>query len=407
MNIESSERKKVELKLIEAKTEADDANNAKSEFLSSMSHELRTPMNAISGFAQLLLYNSAQSLNEQQKGNVQEIIKASNHLLELINEILNLAKIESGNVDLTIETVSYSEVIQECLSLMGTLINGRDLKISFSFNDTNISLREISDTNVFMHVDRIRLKQILLNLISNAVKYNVEEGSISVMCDVLNSIVRISVVDTGKGISADGQKELFKSFNRLGEENGSIEGSGIGLVITKKLVELMGGNIGAESELGVGSTFWVEFPLANSTDDNSIDKKEMDIDDVSEGDIEDTVLYIEDNPANLRLVEQILLSRTKVKMISAHEPNLGLELAFSKLPNLILLDLNLPGMSGFEVLKKLKENDKTKNIPVFAVSANAMIIDIEKGMEAGFDDYITKPIDVKTFIVSVTKILKK
>ena len=407
LNIESSERKNAEIKLVEAKKEADDASNAKSEFLSSMSHELRTPMNAISGFAQLLLYDSDQSLNDMQKGNVKEIIKASNHLLELINEILNLAKIEAGNVDLTIETVSYSEVIQECLSLMETLINDRHLKVSLLFNGNAISMREVSETNVFMHADRMRLKQILLNLLSNAVKYNVEEGSLSVMCDVLNSIVRISVVDTGKGISSDGKKELFKSFNRLGQENGSIEGSGIGLVITKKLVELMGGNIGVESELGVGSTFWIEFPLVNSTNDNNVDKKEEDINVVSEGAIEDTVLYIEDNPANLRLVEQILSSRTKVKMISAHEPNLGLELAFSKLPDLILLDLNLPGMSGFEVLKKLKENDNTKNIPVFAVSANAMIIDIEKGMDAGFDDYITKPIDVKTFIVSVTKILKK
>lgn len=407
LNIESSERKNVELELVEAKKEADNASSAKSEFLSSMSHELRTPMNAISGFAQLLLYNSDKTLNDMQKGNVKEIIKASNHPLELINEILNLAKIEAGNVDLTIETVSYSEVIQECLSLMETLINDRHIKISFSFNGNNISVREISDTKVFMHVDRMRIKQILLNLLSNAVKYNVEEGSISVRCDVLNSIVRISVVDTGKGISTDGKKELFKSFSRLGEENGSIEGSGIGLVITKKLVELMGGNIGVESELDVGSTFWIEFPLVNSSNENSVNKKETDTDSASEGDIEDTVLYIEDNPANLRLVEQILSSRTKVKMISAHEPNLGLELAFSKLPDLILLDLNLPGMSGFEVLKKLKENDKTKNIPVIAVSANAMMIDIEKGMEAGFDDYITKPIDVKTFIVSMTKILKK
>ena len=259
-----------------------------------------------------------------------------------------------------------------------------------------------------MHVDRMRLKQILLTVLSTAVKYNVEEGSISVMCDVSNSVVRISVVDTGKGISTDGVKELFTSFNRLGEENGSIEDSGIGLVITKKLVELMGGNIGAESELGRGSTFWVEFPSVSPADSSVNESSKTDTNLPLEQAVQkDTVLYIEDNPANLRLVEQILSSRTNVTMISAPEPNLGLELAYTRLPDLILLDLNLPGMSGFDVLKKLKENNDTKNIPVFAVSANAMIIDIEKGMDAGFDDYITKPIDVKTFIVSVTKILKK
>ena len=408
LNLESSERKKVEIKLVEAKKDADDANKAKSEFLSSMSHELRTPMNAISGFAQLLLYDSEQCLNDLQTSNIKEIIKASSHLLELINEILNLAKIESGNIDLTIETVSYSEVILECLSLMETLINDRQIKILYSFNGDAISAADISSTNIFMHVDRMRLKQILLNLLSNAVKYNFEEGSISVMCDVSNSVVRISVVDTGKGISSDGLKELFTSFNRLGEENGSVEGSGIGLVITKKLVELMGGNIGADSKLGVGSTFWVEFPSVSPSNSSvTAENNTTETNTLLENNVKHTVLYIEDNPANLRLVEQILSSRTNVNMISAPEPNLGLELAYTKLPDLILLDLNLPGMSGFEVLKKLKENDDTKNIPVFAVSANAMITDIEKGMDAGFDDYITKPVDVKTFIVSITKILKK
>jgi CheY-like chemotaxis protein len=278
----------------------------------------------------------------------------------------------------------------------------------YSFNGDAISAADISSTNIFMHVDRMRLKQIFLNLLSNAVKYNVEEGSIYVMCDVSNSVVRISVVDTGKGISSDGLKELFTSFNRLGEENGSVEGSGIGLVITKKLVELMGGNIGADSKLDVGSTFWVEFPSVSSSNSSvTAENNTTETNTLLENNVKHTVLYIEDNPANLRLVEQILSSRTNVNMISAPEPNLGLELAYTKLPDLILLDLNLPGMSGFEVLKKLKENESTKNIPVFAVSANAMITDIEKGMDAGFDDYITKPVDVKTFIVSITKILKK
>jgi CheY-like chemotaxis protein len=258
---------------------------------------------------------------------------------------------------------------------------------------------------VFMHVDRVRFKQILLNLLSNAVKYNKDNGSITIACDVSNDIVRISVIDNGKGISSKGQKDLFKSFNRLGQENGAIEGSGIGLVITKKLVELMGGQIGMESEFGKGSTFWVEFPLVSITELDQLEPTVKNEILKQEPEKEYTVLYIEDNPANLRLVEQILSSKNNINMISAHEPYLGLELAFNKLPDLILLDINLPGMNGFDVLKKLRADEKTKDILVFAVSANAMLNDIETGMDAGFDDYITKPIDVITFFVAVMKAL--
>ena len=405
LNIESSERKAAESKLEEALEFADSANNAKSEFLSSMSHELRTPMNAISGFAQLLLLDVNNRLDEIQKSNVSEIIKASNHLLELINEVLNLSKIESGHVDLSIDTVSYSDVVKESISLMGTLIESRNIKTDFTFNNKNLSVEEISEIDVFMHVDRMRIKQILLNLLSNAVKYNQESGKITLACDVSNNIIRISVIDTGKGISEEGKKELFKSFNRLGEEGGSIEGSGIGLVITRKLVELMGGSIGVESEVNVGSTFWIEFPqVISPTKINDKSNKETSA--KLDESFEHKILYIEDNPANLRLVEQIISSKTDVEMLSSHDPGLGLELALSESPDLILLDINLPGMSGYDVLKKLKESNVTKDIPVFAVSANAMLIDIEKGMKAGFDDYIAKPIDIEYFLNAVKKVLK-
>ena len=407
LNIESSERNIVEVELAEAKKEADDANNAKSEFLSSMSHELRTPMNAISGFAQILMMESSNKLDDVQKSNVKEIINASNHLLELINEVLNLAKIESGNIELSIKTVNLNEVIIECFSLMENMIESRNIKTTYQFNGENISFNNISSRKTYIHVDRIRFKQILLNLLSNAVKYNVEGGCITVACDISNDIVRISVIDSGKGISKAGQNELFKSFSRLGQENGNVEGTGIGLVITKKLVEAMGGQIGVESELSAGSTFWVDFPFVGVSEMKNI--KSVVENNVSEQKLEKeyTVLYIEDNPANLRLVEQILLSKNNINMISAHEPGLGLELANSKSPDLILLDINLPGMNGYAVLKKLRVNDNTKNIPVFAISANAMLKDIERGMREGFDDYITKPIDVKTFFVAVMKVLKK
>lgn len=405
LNIESSERKIVEIELAKAKKEADSANKAKSDFLSSMSHELRTPMNAISGFAQLLMMDSSDKLDDVQKSNVSEIINASNHLLELINEILNLAKVESGNIELSIETVDSCEVIIECFSLMEQMIESRNIKIIYQFNGKNVSFNDIAVHKIFIHIDRIRFKQIILNLLSNAVKYNVDGGCITVAYEMSNDIVRISIIDSGKGISKEGQNELFKSFSRLGQENNNIEGTGIGLVITKKLVELMGGQIGVDSELNKGSIFWIEFPFVSVSGAKNIEPVIKN--NVTEQKLEKeyTVLYIEDNPANFRLVEQVLLSKGNINMIGAPEPHLGLELASSKSPDLILLDINLPGMSGFEVLKKLRANDKTKNIPVFAVSANAMLKDIEKGMSEGFDDYITKPIDLTTFFMAVMKVL--
>ena len=406
LNIESSERKAVEIELAEAKKEADSANKAKSDFLSSMSHELRTPMNAISGFAQLLMMGASDTLDDVQRSNVAEILNASNHLLELINEILNLSKIESGNVELSIETVNSSEVILECVSLMEQMIQNRKIKMYYQFNGKEVSLEYIASLKIFMHVDRVRFKQIILNLLSNAVKYNVDDGDIKVAYDVSNEIVRISIIDSGKGISEKGQNELFKSFSRLGQENSNIEGTGIGLVITKKLVNLMDGRIGVDSELNKGSAFWIEFPVVSMSGMKNIDLTVKNNDNEQKLEKENTVLYIEDNPANLRLIESVLATKDNIKMISAHEPGLGLELADLKIPDLILLDINLPGMNGFDVLKKLRANEKTKNIPVFAVSANAMLKDIEKGMREGFDDYITKPIEIPAFSAAVMKALK-
>ena len=404
LNIESSERKRVEKELSEAKEIADNANKAKSEFLSSMSHELRTPMNAISGFAQLLLMGANNNFDEVQKDNIKEIINASDHLLALINEVLNLAQIESGKVDLSIVNVNCFEVMLESIALMNTMINKQNINLYFEFNGERISIEDELPSNIFVQVDKMRLKQILLNLLSNAVKYNKKGGSITLACNVLYDTVQVSVVDTGKGIS--NKEDVFKSFNRLGEEGGNIEGSGIGLVITKKLVELMSGKIGFDSEEGVGSTFWIEFPFVNSPNEEQVENDKDSIEVMLDDNIKHKVLYVEDNPANLRLIEQVLSSKDNVEMISAHEPNLGLELAKSELPDLILLDINLPGMSGYEVLKILRGDSVTKDIPVFAVSANAMIVDIEKGLNAGFDDYITKPIDVASFIIAVTKELK-
>jgi len=402
-----TKRKQAERALIVAREEAENANRAKSQFLSSMSHELRTPMNAIMGFGQLLNMEVEQPLNSSQKENVTEILKASDHLLELINEVLDLAQIEAGRIELSIEDVLLGHVITESLQLILPLANKRGISIQLFRGDTELSISDLTEDQNIVRADHTRTKQVIINLLSNAVKYNTENGKITIKCQKQdNHSVRISVTDTGKGLNQEQQKQLFTAFNRLGAENTDVEGTGIGLVITQNIVELMGGDIGVESKLGTGSTFWFELPCgSNVVDEYEQDNPSSEIQiDVKEA---RTVLYIEDNPANLRLVTQLLGRLPNIHMWSAHEPLLGLELAAENNPDLILLDINLPGMDGFEVLKLLRQRDQTRTTPVIAISANAMPKDIERGMKAGFDDYITKPINIQTLLTAVDDKLKK
>jgi len=405
------ERDKAQQALLVAKEDAENANQSKSQFLSSMSHELRTPMNAIMGFGQLLTMETDHDLSESQQENVNEIVKAGSHLLELINEVLDLAKVESGHIDLSIETVAIDEVILESLQLITPLAGKRGIEISLRFNGAAISLEDFADKGVAVRADRTRLRQILLNLLSNAVKYNNENGKIIIACKYKEGTpVRIEVSDTGSGITQEDQEQLFKAFTRLGTESDEVEGTGIGLVITKNIVELMNGNIGVESKVGIGSKFWFELPfdtLSSSDNGSGIDEILPNSEAELSQERKYTVLYIEDNPANLRLVSQLLARIDNVHMWSAHEPLLGLELATENKPDLILLDINLPGMDGFGVLEQLRQRDETRNTPVIAISANAMPKDIEKGMNAGFDDYITKPIDVKELLNVVSNVLNK
>ncbi len=398
------------LALIEAREEALTANRAKSQFLSSMSHELRTPMNAIMGFGQLLTMEDDPPLNISQRENVNEIVKASHHLLELINEVLDLAKIESGRIDLSIERTILSEVLVESLQLIIPLAQKRGIDIGLNYNGVNIAYDQLKDGQCAVRADRTRLKQIFLNLLGNAIKYNSENGKVTISCDsTRDAVTRVSISDTGRGLTPEEQTQLFKPFIRIGDQQSEIEGVGIGLVITKKLTELMAGTIGMNSQKGEGCTFWVEFPSDTSHSPEispATDGEDMPMGkNFSELGHEYTILYIEDNPANLRLVTQLLGRRPNIHMWSAHEPLLGLELAAAHNPDLILLDINLPNMNGYDVLKHLQNREDTRNTPVIAISANAMPGDIEKGLAAGFDDYITKPINVNDLLEAIEKAL--
>jgi len=376
---------------------ADKANLAKSDFLSSMSHELRTPLNAILGFAQLLEVGSPPP-TAAQIVRLHQIIKAGWYLLELINEILDLAVIESGKLSLSREPVSLIDVMRESQAMIESQARQHGIHVTFlPFDHT-----------WFAHADRTRVKQVLINLLSNAIKYNREHGTVEVACTASTpERIRISVKDSGAGLPPEKLVQLFQPFNRLGQETGAEEGTGIGLVVTKQLVELMGGTIGVESTVGVGSEFWVE--LIRDVTPQLSDGHTMPAELVPKfrgGAAQRTLLYVEDNPANLMLVEQIIEGHPHVRMLGASDGNRGIALARAHRPDVILMDINLPGISGYQVLKILREDPATARIPVLAISANAMPRDIEKGMEAGFFRYLTKPIKVNEFMEALDSALE-
>lgn len=382
------ERRQVATALQVAMQAAEQANHAKSDFLSNMSHELRTPLSAILGFAQLL-ETSTPPPSLTQKRSIDQILKAGWYLLDLINEILDLALVESGKLSLSLEPLALESIMQECQSMM----EPQELKYGIHVSYPSFTMP------YYIHADRIRMKQILINLLSNALKYNRENGAVNVRCSLpTTGRIRISVEDQGEGLSPVQIAQLFEPFNRLGQESTVVEGTGIGLVMTKRLIELMGGKIGVDSTLGQGSSFWVEMNLGEAA--ALVESTHAVIPQLNnpEGQHQHLMLYVEDNPANLMLVEELIGRRSDIRLISEMNGTKGVETALEHLPDIILMDINLPGINGIRVLEILGNDPRTAGIPIIALSANAVPRDIEKGLEAGFFRYLTKPIRVNEFM---------
>ncbi|HEY3118171.1 MAG TPA: ATP-binding protein, partial [Chloroflexota bacterium] len=395
-----TDRKRAEEALQEARNEADRANQAKSEFLSRMSHELRTPLNAVLGFAQIL---EMDSLDAEQREGVSHILRAGRHLLELINEVLDIARVEAGRLAISLEAVPVTEVLQEVVDLIRPLAASESIRLMADAS---------GGPGPHILADRQRVKQVLLNLLSNAIKYNRQNGSVALFHHTSpEGRLRISVSDSGYGIVPGWMQELFIPFERLGAEQTAIEGTGLGLALSKRLVEVMGGTLGVESTVGQGSVFWVEFPLAEDPV-KRLDQEGRDLPALvdreeapaSRGVLD--VLYIEDNLSNLKLIEYLMAHRPDVKLIPAMQGRLGLDIAREHHPDLILLDLHLPDIPGAEVLRRLRQSPETSEIPVVVITADATPSHLEPLLAAGARAYLTKPLDVKKFLETMDEVLR-
>lgn len=388
-----SQRKQLELDLMQAKEEAEAANKAKSTFLASMSHELRTPLNAILGFSQIL---EMENLDADIQDSVAHIHKAGRHLLTLINEVLDLSSIEAGKIELSLETVDVGSLFDEAMGAIAPLAQRKGIELGYQ--RPGEALGVVADRN--------RMHQVVLNLVSNAIKYNRPQGKVEIYAERNTDRVRISVSDTGIGMSPHDLEQLFMPYARFGPRH--IEGTGIGLTITRRLVEAMGGTIGVESEQDVGSTFWIEFKHVHiggeqvaasvpAVGDAAVETPAM----------KGTVLYIEDDHANREMLRMALRHVPEMHLIAADNPHKGLTLAAAHLPDLILLDITMPEMNGFEVFERLRGDSRTRHIPVVAVSANAMPEYLEKAREAGFNEYLTKPVNITALLTTVKQHLQQ
>ena len=398
--VDITDRKRMETEILKARNEAEKANEAKSEFLSRMSHELRTPMNSILGFSQLL---ERSDLTSKQMKAAIHIRRSGNHLLDLINEVLDISRIEAGRMQLSLEPVALPVIIRQVIDL----VNPQAV-------EKKIEIETVPGPGAFEHIiaDVQRIKQVMLNLVINAIKYNKTGGKVKVEFVRLNNkpepTTRIMVSDTGVGIREEDIPKLFTPFERIGAENSTTEGTGLGLSVTKKIVEAMNGKVGVDSISGNGSTFWVEFPACDKHDTGnklSVRKKDRDSDSKM---VRGTIVYVEDNPSNIELIDEILEDyRPGISLRSVNDGNNAVEFILDSKADLVILDLNLPGMNGDKILRLLRNEEQTKNIPVIVISADAMPSKIEKLMTMGADNYLTKPIDVIVFLEVVDKFLKK
>jgi len=383
-----TDRARTEKALREAKEEADRANHAKSEFLSRMSHELRTPLNAILGFGQLL---ERQNPTETQRNRIGHIISAGRHLLNLINEVLDISRVETGNLPLSLEPVCLADALEEALSLMRPLAAERGI---------DLLTAEPLDQSYYVMADRQRFKQVLLNLLTNAVKYTPVDGEVTVSSSPTGTgTMRIVVSDTGAGIPPEKLDRLFTPFDRLGAEQTAVEGTGLGLALCQRLMQAMNGSIGANSSLEQGSAFWLELACADSPLARAGSVKRQTPESAAESSAKKrTILYVEDNLSNLTLIEQMLADQPQIQLITAMQGQLGIELARRHSPDMILLDLHLPDLPGWEVLSRLRRDETTREIPVVIISADATSRQIKRLMTAGARAYLTKPLDMVEFL---------
>ncbi len=384
-----------ERELVTTNAALEQANRHKSEFLSRMSHELRTPLNAILGFGQLL---EMDHLSPDQEEGVQQILKGGRHLLSLIDEVLDIARIETGRLAMSQEPVSIDDVLKESLDLVAPMALARHIQLSCD--------QQAPAARRHIFADRQRLTQVLLNLLSNAIKYNHESGSAAVSCaEVAGSRMRVTVTDSGPGIPPDKMARLFTPFDRLGAEADGIEGTGLGLSLSKRLMETMGGDLGVSSTPGLGSAFWIELPIVASPEEQAEEMAERLPAPPPTARDARVVLYIEDNLSNLKLIQRLLVHRPEIKLLAAMQARLGLQLAREHHPALILLDLQLPDLSGDEVLRRLRAAPETQDIPVAIISADATPGQVERLLAAGAWRYLTKPLDVKQFLAALNEAL--
>jgi PAS domain S-box-containing protein len=383
-----------EANLRDARAIAEAASSAKSEFLSSMSHELRTPLNAVLGFAQLLQRDKKTPLSPRQQERLGYVLRGGEHLLHLIDDVLDLARVEAGRVTISVEPVAVGNVLDEVETTIRALAERAEIDVEVTMA---AALPEV-------RADRTRFKQILTNFASNAIKYGRPGGHVRIVAEQQQSLVRVSVIDDGVGIAADKQEKIFEPFHRAGQETGAIEGTGIGLTICKRLVKLMGGRVGFSSTQGEGSEFWVELPIHVASERPPAPRPAVDLARFGEGGPK-LIVYVEDNPSNVAFMQDLLGDVDGVRLMVAPSAEVGIELIHKHQPALVIMDINLPGLSGIEALRHLKERPETRDIPVVALSAAAMVGEAKRITDAGFTRYLTKPVRVDELLEVLDELL--